>query len=105
MSLYSMQVGTNGYFTFDVFAGFVPFTFNENVSLSLVAPFFTDIDISTGVGQIIYEIHTLPTSRRIISKVNSIIKKQTKENFRGEWMLVATWEDVPQYGTNRNIVS
>ena len=100
-----MQVGTNGYFTFDEFIDPRPFMFNDNISLSLVAPFFTDIDISEGVGQIVYEVHTLSTSKHVISKVDSIVKKQKQENFKGEWMLVATWEDVPQYETNHNIVS
>ena len=98
------QVGTNGYFTFQAFRGYTPFIFNENTTLSLVAPFFTDIDISRGVGQIIYENHTLSTSKDLISKVDSIINKKTQANFKGKWMLVATWEDVPQYGSYYNIV-
>ena len=56
-----MQVGTNGYFTFQYFTSFAPFIFNENTTQSLVAPFFTDIDIGQG-GQIDYEIHTVTTS-------------------------------------------
>ena len=71
---------------------------------ALVAPFFTDIDISRGVGQIIYENHTLSTSKDLISRVDYIINEQTQANFKGKWMLVATWEDVPQFGSDYNIV-
>ena len=94
------QVGTNGYFTFDGFTGYSPFIFNENTTQSLVAPFFTDIDISEGVGQIDYEIHTLTTSQSILSEVNSLINEHTQTEFNGEWLLVATWDNVPPFGDN-----
>ena len=100
-----MQVGTNGYFTFEGFLGYQPFLFDENTILSLVAPFFTDIDISRGIGQINYEIHTRSSSESILSLVNSIINKQTETEFNGNWLLVATWDNVPQFGGPYNIVS
>ena len=93
------QIGTNGYFTFDGFTGYSPFTFNENTTQSLVAPFFTDIDISGG-GQIVYEVHTVTTSQSILSEVNSLINEHTQTQFNGEWLLVATWDNVPPYGDN-----
>ena len=93
-----MQVGTNGYFTFQYFTSFSPFIFNENITQSLVAPFFTDIDISYGVGQIDYEIHTVTTSQSILSEVNSLINEHTQTEFNGEWLLVATWDNVPPFG-------
>ena len=95
-----MQVGTNGYFTFQYFTGFSPFIFNENTTQSLVAPFFTDIYISDGVGQIYYEIHTVTTSQSILSEVNSLINEHTQTEFNGEWLLVATWDNVPHISNN-----
>ena len=97
-------MGTNGYFTFTGYSGFSPFLFNENTNLPLVAPFFTDIDISNGVGQIDYEIHTSDTSGSILSQVDSVINEHTGTSFNGEWMLVATWEQVPAFGGGTSIV-
>ena len=65
-----------------------------------MAPFFTDIDISVGIGQIQYEIHTENTSEFILSQVNSLINEQAQTEFNGEWLLVATWDDVPPFGDN-----
>ena len=99
-----LQVGTNGYFTFTEFVGFSSFLFYENTTLPLVAPFFTDIDISNGVGEIYYEIHTAATSQSILSQVNSLINEQAETNFNGRWMLVAKWDNVPPYGGSSNVV-
>jgi hypothetical protein len=101
----TVYVGTNGYFTFTGYSGFSPFLFNENTSLPLVAPFFTDIDISNGVGQIDYEIHTSDTSGSILSQVDSVINEHTGTSFSGEWMLVATWEQVPAFGGGTSITN
>ena len=70
-----------------------------------MAPFFTDIDISVGIGQINYEIHTRSSSENILSLVNLIINKQTETEFSGNWLLVSTWDNVPQFGGDYNIVS
>ena len=94
-----MQVGTNGYFTFEYFSGYSPFVFTENTYHSLVAPFFFDIDISEGIGQIKYEIHTVATSESILSQVDFLINKHTENDFNGEWLLVATWDEVPPFGS------
>ena len=90
-------MGTNGYFTFDGFTGYSPFTFNESTTQSLVAPFFTDIDIRK-VGQINYEVHNETTSQSLLSRVNSLINHHAQTVFNGEWMLVATWDGVKHYG-------
>ena len=93
-----LQVGTNGYFSFTGFSGFGSFLFNENTTLPLVAPFFTDIDISGGIGGIDYELHTEDTSQSILSQVDSVINDHAGTNFNGRWMLVATWDNVPPFG-------
>lgn len=98
-----IQVGTNGYFTFIGYTGYTPFLFNEGTTLPLVAPFFADIDISNGVGQINYEVHTDDISDSLLSQVNSLINDHAGTEFNGRWMLVATWDQVPPY-QNPNIV-
>ena len=99
-----LQVGTNGYFTFDGFTGYRAFLFNER-NQSLVAPYFTDIDISVGVGQIQYEVHTGATSEEVLSQVNELINQCSEKEFKGNWLLVATWENVPWYGGSTSVVS
>ena len=99
-----LQVGENGYFTFNGFSGFSPFFFHEG-SLPLVAPFFTDVDTSVGVGEVEYEVHTEATSRTILSDVSNLINNCTGKQFIGTWLLVATWEDVPAYGEDPTVVS
>lgn len=98
-------MGTNGYFTFREFTGYTSFVFDASGNDSLVAPFFTDIDISIGVGQINYEIHTRLTSQNLLSKIDSVVNEQLQANYSGRWMLVAEWNGVPQYGGDPNIVS
>ena len=98
-----MQVGTNGYFTFATFTGYQPFLFYDNTTVPLVAPFFADIDIRQG-GQICYEIHTEANSLSILSQVNLVINDHAETDFYGEWMLVATWDNVPPYGSDNTTV-
>ena len=98
-----MQVGTNGYFTFAEFDGYSPFLFDESTDIPIVAPFFTDIDISDGIGQINYETHTRSTSEYAISQVDSVINQQAETDFSGRWMLVATWDGVPPFGDTSTV--
>ena len=102
-----MQVGTNGYFTFGRFTGFTPFPFSEGNGLSLVAPFFTDIDISKGSGRIVYQVHNNFSdifSSQVAQYINVAINTNRYTNFSAEWILIATWTEVSPYNTN-NVVS
>lgn len=98
-------MGTNGYFTFDTFRGFSPFHFDEFTAMSLVAPYFTDIDISGGVGEVKYEIHTDVTSQSIMSRIDAVISEHMQIDFNGKWLLVAHWDGVPHYGGDISAVS
>jgi hypothetical protein len=64
-----------------------------------VAPFFTDIDISFGIGQIIYAVYNDTIPEGILSSVNSVINEHMLTDFKAEWLLVATWENVPEFGS------
>lgn len=96
------QVGTNGYFSFGRrFTGFAPFLFSEGNTISLVAPFFTDIDISRGSGGVRYQIHNdlnVTRSKALGEQVDTVINTNKLTNFRSKWLLVASWEDVSPYG-------
>ena len=69
-----------------------------------MAPFFTDIDISFGIGQIIYAVYDDTIPDGIGSSVNSVINEHILTDFKAEWLLVATWENVPEYGSYSNNV-
>ena len=101
-----LQVCTNGYFVFDyILTSYIPYLFTGFDTYSLVAPFFTDIDISNGVGQIRYEIHTTATSEYLLSNVNKLINEHMGTEFSGEWLLIAEWRDAPAFGQSSDIVS
>ena len=69
-----------------------------------MAPFFTDIDISIGVGQVIYAVYNDTIPEPILSSVNLIINEHMLTNFHAEWLLVAKWDNVPKYGSSINTV-
>lgn len=102
------QVGTNGYFTFSNFTGFTPFPFSGGNSLSLVAPFFADWDISDGSGSITYQMYdhfNSTLSRTVVEEINNEINLNKKHrNFSAQWLLIAKWDNVTLFG-NYNTVS
>ena len=69
-----------------------------------MAPFFTDIDISFGIGQIIYAVYNDTIPEGILSSVNSVINEHMLTDFKAEWLLVATWENVPEFGSGSSNV-
>ena len=101
-----IQVGTNGYISFDkVFTEYATFEFPGAGQVTLVAPFFSDIDISKGTGRISYEVHTRRNSESLFSKVNSIINEEMGTDFFGAWLLLAEWRNAPEFGRSQTIVS
>ena len=106
LDIFLSQVCTNGYFVFDhVLTSFIPYLFDGFDTYSLVAPFFNDIDISRGVGQIRYEIHTTASSEYLLSNVSKLINEHTGMEFSGEWLLIAEWRDAPAFSQPLDIVS
>lgn len=101
----TVQVGTNGYLSFDkVFTDYESFEFPGQGHVTLLAPFFADIDISKGTGSISYEVHTVRQSEAIFSVVNRIVRERVDSEFSGTWLLVAEWRDVPEFGRSQYIV-
>lgn len=95
-----MQVSTNGFFSFDEAVVYnTPQLFSQSFPPAyIVAPFWSNNDISNRVGNITYEIHTVETSPTYTTLVSSFIGQQKQVKFRGNWMLVAHWNGVPQFG-------
>lgn len=67
----------------------------------MIAPFWADYDIRPS-GEISYEIHD--TSSQIMLHVNRFIQQQTRTAFKGSWMLLGRWDDVPEYRADADIV-
>ena len=102
-----MQVATDGYFSLDGYH-YLPSTPTHTdtiIDYPLVAPYWTDSDVTVGIGSIDYEIHTSETSQHILSSIDSIINEHMETEFHGEWILLAEWNNVPQYGGIINFVS
>lgn len=80
---------------------FRPVLFPNSSSYSyIVAPFWADHDPRPG--QISYEIHSANTDILIV--VNRFIRQQSGTAFEGSWMLLANWDDIPEYGSERDNV-
>ena len=69
----------------------------------LVAPLWVDVDITGGVGNISYQVYS--TGSPLLDTVNTIISDEENINFRGHWMLVAEWDEVPAFLQSTNHVS
>lgn len=102
-----MQVSTNGFFSFGEAVVYnTPQLFSPSSPPTyLVAPFWSNNDISNRVGNITYEVHTVETSPSYTTLVSSFISQQKQVKFRGNWMLVAHWNGVPQFGGSLATVS
>ena len=96
-----MQVGTNGYFSFGRrVASCCPSPF-PNAFNYLVAPFWSDIDITrANGGEIYYQVHSRgnnSVSDELLDEVSVFISSSQQTVFSGSWMLVATWDHVKAF--------
>ena len=64
-------------------------------SLYLVAPFWADVDIQGGVGDISYQVYS--TGSPLLDTVNAFISDERDFDFNGSWMLLAEWNGVSAY--------
>ena len=93
-------MATNGIISLQQpFTHHVPYSFPSEFtfisSAFLLAPFWSDVDIRQH-GSVKYEIHS-GSSNSLLSQVNNFISNYTETEFCGTWMLVAEWNQVPQY--------
>ena len=112
---FSLQVASNGIISFgDRFLHYeatpLPNPNDASVFYSyLVAPYWSDVDYRL-VGEISYEVHSgmqNETSARLLELVSTYVNNITDETtFSGQWMLVATWDEVHQIiSNNPNILN
>ncbi|XP_033097637.1 mucin-4-like, partial [Anneissia japonica] len=72
-----------------------------NSEAMIVAPFWTDVDLSQDYGDVFYRLHD--TYDSVIMDANERIRSNPETSqlqFNGTWMLVVTWYQVPQYLAN-----
>ena len=62
----------------------------------IVAPFWANIDTRIA-GDILYEVHTEDSNPELLHLVSRFIATEKRVRFSGRWMLVAEWNNVPQY--------
>ena len=100
-----MQVGTNGLISFGgPITDFSPSLFPLEHNF-IVAPFWSDVDISNGVGRIRYEVHTTSSvGSTFLSNVSQFIQEQMNTSFTGQWMLLVEWDEVPQFAGSLSVV-
>ena len=101
---FNFQVGTNGLLSFDEsYNSFLNRPFTQSSTLYLVAPFWDDVDIRGGNGDIFY---MTTYSGFFLYQVNSYIQYVRPTDFEATWMLVAYWVGVhPYFGLSNPEVS
>ena len=72
-------------------------------SLHLVAPFWADIDIGRGMGNISYQVYS--TGSQPLDTVNTFISDEREFIFNGRWMLLAQWNNVSSFFNPTNEAS
>jgi hypothetical protein len=90
-----LQVISNGYISFGYpFISSSPELFPLNAYTGVVAPFWSDVDTSAGVGNIYYHIYTNADSPPMVRACREL--SRFTGHFSTKWLLVATWDKVPR---------
>ena len=89
-----LQVSRNGYFSMGAPPWYSSLDNSSGVS-SYVAPFAANIDTSR-VGSVKYSQFTVSDYSQM-RRVSRFIRSQTGNSFYGSSMMVAEWNDVPEY--------
>ena len=85
------------------FSNFSPQRFPYG-SYPLIAPYWTDIDLSSGIGNVTYTVYTAGSINGdcYVDLVNKFLANELKtDSFTATSMLVAQWIDVCPYGNSR----
>ena len=97
--LFGSQIGTNGLISFGTgYNSWSNQQFPGSITINsryLVAPFWDDVDIRGGSGEIFYQIFQTGAE---IANVSSFIQGTTNyTTFEGTWMMVVFWDAVHPY--------
>ena len=67
----------------------------------LIAPYWTDIDLSSDVGNVMHSVYTNESESDYIELVNEFLANTETNDFIATSMLVAQWIDVCPYGNSQ----
>ena len=91
-----MQVSSNGLISFGYpFIQHYPELFPIIENLSIVAPFWSNVNTGSGVGNIYYHLYTDTRSPLLLHASKEL--SQFTGDFNITWLMVVTWDRVPQY--------
>ena len=102
-------MGSNGVLSFgQSFYEYIPERFPIPYGdTPLIAPYWTDIDLSGGVGNVTYTVYTIENGSSYIDQVNEFIHVATSTveaidiNFNATTMLVSQWINVCPFGNQQ----
>ena len=69
-------------------------SFPITLSYPLIAPYWTDIDLSGGAGSVRYTVYTTENGASYIDQVNKFLVNRTANSFVASMLLVVQWIDV-----------
>ena len=101
---FSLQVATNGYFSFGRRVTYLPSPspFNESdIHKYIVAPYLSDIDTSS-TGSVSFEVYSNKTNSSLLQRVSNVIQQREQNRFTGTWMLLAEWKSVVHSGIEKS---
>ena len=66
--------------------------------ISLIAPYWTDINLYSDIGNVRYTVYTTENGSSYIDQVNEFLDNTKNETFTATMILVAQWIDVCPFG-------
>lgn len=92
-------MSTNGYVSFG--RAVTDFECQQKICSYILAPFWADFDIRCG-GEVVYTSVNHSSDNWMLNRVNTVINDA---DFRGTWMLVVQWNEVPLYTQQADMCS
>ena len=80
---------------YDYYPQIFPYMYGD---YPLIAPYWTDIDLRGGVGDVRYTVYTTESGSSYIDEVNKFLDNTENGTFTATMILVAQWIDVCPYG-------
>ena len=107
LSSLNIQVNTNGIISFFTDGyGYTPQSFPLNYGETIIAPYWADVNLWDG-GNISYREEIRQTQNQDpFEEVDSIIRDafSNMQQFTSSWMFIATWDQVPFYGSYNSFI-
>ncbi|XP_056421477.1 mucin-4 [Hyla sarda] len=76
--------------------------FSGNEMVASLAVYWSDADLSKGVGTTYYKVYEPQISNSVVPEVEKIISKKFNNSYKAQWTLKITWDNVPAYPSKQN---